>query len=146
LLLSSFTKDATANSFQIRNLPAHPNQTNVEADAPARVSAGGVVTETDESQDAFFMTSWQDMFRIPLLSPLTIQATMRLKDSFLRRFQPLPEPHSIIHFTGDLNTVQHGTALVAIDDHSYFDAKGDEFDTVDDVPEIWPTFDSEEVW
>ena len=129
---------------QIRPLPGHPNNPDVTLDAPARVSVGGIVIESDKSNDSFLVTSWQNMVGIPLLSPLTIRASIRLKDSFLRHFQPLPNPHSIIHFTGDLLTMKNNTAFVAVDDHSFYDIQGDEFDTIDIPSNEWPIF--EELW
>lgn len=123
---------------QITPLPGQPIPSNIRTEAPARLSATGVVVDNDESDDSFTVTTWQDMVGIPLLSPLTTRATFRLKDGFLRNYQPLPEPHTSIAFTGNLLTITNGIAFVAVDDHSFFDIQGNEFDAVDDVQENLP--------
>ena len=123
---------------QIRSLPTQTYVGNVTKEAPVRVSAGGVVIDNDKSDDSFYVTSWQDMVGIPLLTPLKIRATFRLKDGFLRSHQPLPDPHTVINFTGDLISVTNEHAKVAVDDHSFFDMRGDEFDAVDEVHDDLP--------
>ena len=86
---------------------------------PARIHAGGIVFEVDELNATIYVKAWQQIFGAPLLTPLTILAMMRPKDLFLREYQELPAIQSYISFTGDLLTVEIGTAWVLVDDHSY---------------------------
>ena len=93
---------------QIRPLPGHPNNPDVTLDAPARVSAGGIVIESDESDDSFLVMSWQNMVGIPLLSPLTIQVSIRLKDSFTTLSTSAKSPqHHPFHRWSAHNEKQH---------------------------------------
>ena len=101
---------------------------------PARIHATGCVFETDEGNDSFVVKVWQHIFGVLFLSPLTIRAIMRLPDSFLRAYQPLPPVESTITFTGDLLTVENGIAFVAVHDHSYFfENEFDEFEQLDNL-------------
>ena len=105
--------------------------TDVTRHVPARIHAAGTVSETDEGNDTFMVTVWQQIFGVPLLTPLRIRAMIWLPDSFLWTFQPLPPLESTITFTGNLLTVENGTALIAVDNHSYFvEDENDKFETM----------------
>ena len=51
---------------------------------------------------------------------------MSVKYNEERPYQRLPDEHSIIHFGGDLLTIQNGVAFVAVHYHSYFSCRNDE--------------------
>ena len=117
------------------NALAHQDMiTDVTRHVPARIHATGTVSETDEGNDTFMVTVWQQIFGVPLLTPLRIRAMIWLPDSFLWTFQPLPPLESTITFTGNLLTVKNSTALIAMDNHSYFvEVESNKFQTTTSV-------------
>ena len=90
--------------------------------------------ETDEGSDAFVVSVWQEIEGLPRLTPLKIRALMRLPGSFLWPYQPLPPIGKTISFTGNLLTVEDGTAFVGVYDHSFFmEDDIDEFECLDNL-------------
>ena len=80
----------------------------------------------DEETDSFIVNVWQEIWGIPPLTPITIRAIVSITHYDDRPYQHLPELHSIIHFGGDLLTIEDGTAFVALQYHSYFPCQKDE--------------------
>ena len=120
--------------LSIHALEPHQTPLNYVPPISAKVHATGTVLETDEGNDTFVVSVWQQIEGLPGLTPLKIRAMMRVPGSFLRPYQPLPAIGKIITFTGNLLTVEDGTAFIGVYDHSFFmEDDIDEFEYLDNL-------------
>ena len=101
---------------------------------PAKIHVMGTVLDTDKSSETFVVSVWQQIMGLPGLTPLKIRAMMRLPESFLWPYQPLPSIGKTISFTGNLLTVEDDTAFVGVYNHSFF--MEDDVDEVDYLEKI----------
>jgi hypothetical protein len=95
---------------------------------PATIHASGYVFATDKDSDSFLVTVWPKIHGILPLSPLTIRAMMRVKDSFTRLSQPLPRVNTMIGFSAQVLGFKDGILFVAVYSHSYFSPDSDDSD------------------
>lgn len=80
----------------------------------------------EEATESFIVTVWQEIWGIPPLTPFTIRAIMSVNINEERPYQRLPDPGTLIHFGGNLLTIQNGIAIVAVHYHSFFLTENDE--------------------
>lgn len=116
----------TANVFQIESPNGPRLLVSIFWSTPTKIDCSGNVFATDETTDSFVVTVWQEIWGIPPLTPFTIRAIMSLNVNEERPYQRLPAPGTLIHFGGNLLTIQNGIAFVAVHYHSYFPTGNDD--------------------
>ena len=100
----------------------------------AKIHSTGTVLANDESNDTFLVTVWQMIQGLSCLTPLKIRAMMRVPESFLWPYQPLPPIGKTISFSSNPLTVEDDTAFVDVYNHSFFmEDNIDEFECLENL-------------